>query len=197
MRPLRSGFLRPDSQYDLEHRVQPRAALGNSHLLPESGPMNETVSGEVADVRFGGLIHERSRDDWCTPPALKRKIYEKFTLDFDPCPYPKPEWDGLKVPWRGRAFVNPPYGGQTPRWFEKAIRELTEGRIEIAVFLVHSRTDARWFHEVMDYGGELYFLPGRVKFELPGSPRGGQSAFPSVIIALHPRPTPLTVRAWV
>jgi hypothetical protein len=68
------------------------------------------MRGRLADIRFGGLDHA-GRTDYLTPPDLKRRIYGKWDLNFDPCPYPRPEWDGLEVPWEGRAFVNPPYGG--------------------------------------------------------------------------------------
>lgn len=151
---------------------------------------DDVVTGASADIRFGGRSSEVTRDDWLTPPALKRYLYARWDLDFDPCPWPRePGYDGLKVPWTGRAFVNPPYGAETVRWLKKAITEISAGNCEIAVFLINSRTDTRWFHEyVMGGAQELYFIRGRVAFQLPGTQRATPSAFGSMVVVFHQDP---------
>jgi len=160
-------------------------------------------SGKQADIRYGGrdsVTGGGERDDWRTPPTLMADIYDRFKLDFDPCPYPRPKgWDGLKGDWHGRAFVNPPYGKETGAWIQKALGELIAGRIEIAVFLIHARTDTRWFQDlVLEQAEELYFIRGRVAFVGPDG-RGEPSPFPSLIAVLKPYvPTGFPkARSWV
>lgn len=160
------------------------------------------ANAKQLDIRFGGkdsVSGTGERDDWRTPPDLLRQIYTRFHLDFDPCPYPRPEgWDGLKSDWRGRAYVNPPYGTQTGKWLAKAISELEAKRIEIAVFLIHARTDTRAFHELlMPNACEIHLVRGRVAFVGPDG-GGRPSPFPSMIVVLDGErhgPAP-TLWAW-
>jgi len=153
--------------------------------------MSAAMSGVRADVRFGGIAHATTRSDWLTPPALKRAIFERWDLGFDPCPYPRPSWSGLRVLWGRRAFVNPPYGRETSRWLAKGIDEIASERCEIAVYLLHARTDARWFHEyVLPFARELWFIRGRVAFRLPGTSKAHPSAFPSLLAVFAARAEP-------
>ncbi len=64
------------------------------------------------------------KDEWLTPPDLLACLGE---FDLDPCaPIVRP-WDtakdhytiennGLRVPWFGRVWCNPPYGKHTASW---------------------------------------------------------------------------------
>lgn len=123
--------------------------------------------------------------EWPTPQDLFDELsfcYGGFTLD--PCAtsenakcarfFTKAE-DGLKQPWTGKVFVNPPYGREIGRWVKKAWEESLHGTL--VVCLVPARVDTRWWH---DYAkkGHVYFLRGRLKF-------GGASnsaPFPSAIV---------------
>lgn len=80
---------------------------------------------------------------------------------------------------------------------EKAVREIRSGRCEIAVFLIHARTDTRWFHDVLlPNAVELHFVKGRVAFVGPDG-RGEPSPFPSLISVLTPDPfQPVRVKTW-
>lgn len=69
--------------------------------------------------------------------------------------------DGLKKPWFGRVWMNPPYGPQTGMW----VRRMAAHGNGIA--LVFSRTDASWFQEAMRSATAVLFLAGRVEF-VPG-----------------------------
>lgn len=55
-----------------------------------------------------------------------------FRFDLDVCALPEnakcekyytPETDGLKQPWVGGVWCNPPYGKEIGKWCEKAVRE--------------------------------------------------------------------------
>ena len=159
-------------------------------------------SGKQGDIRFGGrdsVSGTGNRDDWRTPPDLLAEIYRRWNLDYDPCPFPRPNgYDGLRVPWHGRAYVNPPYSSEMKEWIAKALVEMGGGRIEVAVFLIHSRTDTRVFHEsIFPNVSEIWFLKGRVKFVPPDDRPAESSPFPSMIAVLVPNPTgDLVVGSW-
>lgn len=156
--------------------------------------------GEQASIRFGGIRPTTTRSDWLTPPDLKAKIYARWKLDFDPCPYPRPPgFDGLRIPWNGRAFVNPPYGKDTSQWLAKGLGEVMAARCPIAVYLIHSRTDTHAFHRhVLPFPQELYFIQGRVAFHLPGTPKPVPAPFPSLIAVFYlDVAKPPTFATWV
>jgi hypothetical protein len=88
--------------------------------------------------------------------------------------------DGLKQPWTGRVFMNPPYGRAIGHWMRKALEAARSGEAEIVVCLVPARTDTRWWHDFAARG-EVRFLPGRVRFG------GGQNSapFPSAVVVFR------------
>lgn len=139
------------------------------------------ATGRQADIRYGGRASDVTTAVWLTPAPLRHAIERRWSLTFDPCPYPRPEWDGLSIPWTEPAFVNPPYGRETGRWLAKALSEIHAGRCPCAVFLIHARTDTRWFHRyVLARAYELYFLRGRVAFVRPDG-SSASSPFPSLL----------------
>lgn len=81
--------------------------------------------------------------------------------------------DGLHGSWGGRrVFCNPPYGRWVERWLAKA-REA-----ELAVYLLPSRTDTRWWHDHAMRADEIRFLRGRLTFRGATAP----APFPSVVL---------------
>jgi hypothetical protein len=69
--------------------------------------------------------------------------------------------DGLKKPWYGRVWMNPPYGPSTPDWIRRFI---DHGH---GIALVFSRTDSAWCQEALATATAVLFLAGRVDF-IPG-----------------------------
>lgn len=124
---------------------------------------------------MSAYIARSSGDDWSTPPD----IYGRFaSLGYhDQCPLGGS--GGLDSPWRGRAFVNPPYS-RAAEWADKAIGEVASGNAERVVLLLAARTDARWFRRLVDAGASVYFLTGRLSF---GAGRG-KAPFPSCLVVL-------------
>jgi hypothetical protein len=76
---------------------------------------------------------------WLTPPELYKKLDDEFHFDFDPCPYPEPEWDGLEVEWGKMNYVNPLFS-QPTRWVRKALAELEKGKESVIVKPVSTST---------------------------------------------------------
>lgn len=101
-----------------------------------------------------------------TPERFYNQLNEEFKFDCDPCPLnPHPELNGLQLPWGKRCYINPPYGKAIRGWLEKALYEIRLGNTELAVFLLPSYTDVKWFHEVvLPKACDIRFIKGRLKF---------------------------------
>ncbi len=75
-------------------------------------------------------------------------------------------------------FINPPYSDIT-NWVEFALRSAKEDNH--IVLLIPSRTDTKYFHKLLEYGCDLEFIKGRLKFgDLKGT-----APFPSVLVHLN------------
>jgi site-specific DNA-methyltransferase (adenine-specific) len=97
-----------------------------------------------------------------TPAALMRSLQREFRFTFDPAPV-KPSFDGLKVPWGRRNYVNPPYDAISA-WVSKAVAELDQGKV--SVFLIPLRMHTRYFCEtIFRRAAELRILDGPVIFK--------------------------------
>jgi phage N-6-adenine-methyltransferase len=122
--------------------------------------------------------------EWSTPQDLFDELDAEFgfTLDVSAtvenakCPvfYSQAE-DGLRQPWRGVCWCNPPYGRGIGRWVAKAHEAALAGAT--VVCLVPARPDTGWWHEHCRFA-EIRFLRGRLRFG------GGENAapFPSAVV---------------
>lgn len=110
--------------------------------------------------------------EWYTPPEIFAALAMPF--DLDPCSpgamivpwiparthYTEMD-DGLTQPWRGRIWMNPPYGRGLERWLQRFCEH------QHGVALVFARTDARWFHTFALQADALCFTRGRIRFVSP------------------------------
>lgn len=105
--------------------------------------------------------------------------------------------DGLAQPWRGNTWVNPPYDN-TAAWMEKAVGEVENGNARMVVALVKASTGAAYWREwVVDHGGHVVFVTGRLKF---GGAKGSATFDSAVVVwggtkSDHHR-IEAAVRAW-
>lgn len=127
-----------------------------------------------------GLVSSAS-DRWYTPPDLLDEIRAFLGGEFyDPCPprgAGEPIDSGLWQMWRGRIFVNPPYGRVIARWVAKAVGD----PVDELVLLVPARTDASWFVPLFEH--TVCFIRGRLRF----SGAAGNAPFPSALVYRGPR----------
>lgn len=114
-------------------------------------------------------------------------------FDLDPCQCDPQPWlcaaagfteadDGLRKPWSGLVYCNPPYGAALGQWLQRCSQHGN------AVALVFARTETRaFFAHVWPSASRLLFLNGRIAFHRPDGtiPKraGGKSGGPSVLIA--------------
>jgi len=118
-------------------------------------------------------------NDWSTPIDLYDKLNKEFNFDHDPCPL-SADFDCLNVwyNWGKMNFVNPPYNN-IKAFLEKAISQLEE-RGNKSVFLIPSRTDTKYFHELIYKKFEIRFIKGRLKF----GDHKNSAPFPSMIVII-------------
>lgn len=110
--------------------------------------------------------------EWPTDPRVFVELERRFgPFDLDPCAtdatatcrrYFTIADDGLAQEWKGRVYMNPPYGRTIGDWMRKAL-EASQTTAEIVVCLVPSRTGSKWWHEYA-MQGEIEFLRGRLRF---------------------------------
>ena len=149
------------------------------------------------------------KDDWQTPQWVTDGIADHIGgFDCDPCPGERTtvgEWnywlsiglDGLKAPWRGDVFVNPPFSHKS-EWVERAIQQYRENDAVDRVFLLTpDSTDVRsWFHsEITEHASYVWFADGRVKFREPHTGESaGSPSFGTMISVFGAIPDSL--KAW-
>lgn len=79
-------------------------------------------------------------------------------------------------------FMNPPYGREIGDWMHKAAEESVEHGITV-VCLVPARTCTAWWHDtVMQYGANVEFIRGRLKF----GDAENSAPFPSAVVIFAP-----------
>lgn len=124
--------------------------------------------------------------EWYTPP----EVFDALRISFDLDPAAPPggvPWvpaqhsfsqadDGLRQPWQGRIWLNPPYGRQIGPWLQR-LSVHGDG-----LALVYARTDTRWFHAACERATAVCFVAGRLRFYRPDGP-GDIAPAASVLLA--------------
>jgi hypothetical protein len=128
-------------------------------------------------------------DVWLTPPELLEAL---GPFDLDPCAPVNRPWDmasrhytkddnGLRLPWSGRVWCNPPYGSEARHWLLKLS---AHGR---GTALIFARTETRMFFDAVWKSPTvrgLLFIEGRLHFYKPDGTRAPANAgAPSVLVA--------------
>lgn len=151
--------------------------------------MHKTACYRQLWNRIMNVSFERTqtgKDEWLTPPELIKAL-GKF--DLDPCSPINRPWatadrhytildDGLRLPWDGRVWCNPPYGTQTAVWLRKCAEHGN------AIALTFARTETKMFFDTVWYNAHaLLFIKGRLKFYHVTGRQGDSAGAPSVIVA--------------
>ena len=149
-------------------------------------PARKTLS----ETSLGVLFSSRS-SEWNTPSVIIEPVLQVLgSVDLDPCSNSKQspnipakrhfvkEDDGLKFRWKGRVYLNPPYGREILQWVKKLHDEYKAQCIKEAIALLPARTDTAWFRILKSY--PRCFIHGRLKF---GNAKHA-APFPSVVVYL-------------
>lgn len=123
-------------------------------------------------------VSTSGNDEWYTPAQyieLARFVMGGIDLDPAGCEFAQPivqaaryytqEDDGLKQPWSGRIWLNPPYSkGLIDAFVDKLRTEYITGDVEQAIVLTHNFTDTAWFHALAADAAAVCFTKGRIRF---------------------------------
>ena len=134
-------------------------------------------------------VHFSSKTDlWYTPQEFFNKYNQMYLFETDVCATPEntkcvnyftPEQDGLKQQWKGKCWMNPPYGRTIKQWVKKAYESSLSGAT--VVCLLPARTDTSWWHDYC-MKGDIEFIRGRLKFGGCKNP----APFPSAVVTFKP-----------
>lgn len=140
------------------------------------------------------IAFSSNKSDWETPQKLFNKLNQKYNFTWDlaaskqnaKCKnYFTKEQDSLIQDWsklKGNLYLNPPYGRHIQKWVEKAYySSVSKEDGQSIILLLPSRTDTSYWHEYIFGKAKIYFLRGRLKFELNGE-SSQPAPFPSAII---------------
>lgn len=120
---------------------------------------------------FGYGERTVGKDERLTPPHILKALGGIDSFDLDPCaPVVRPwamaqkhytiEDDGLRLPWKGTAFVNPPYEQELMKLFISKL-----GRHGDGVALTFARTETGLFwEEIWEKATGVFFIKGRLIF---------------------------------
>lgn len=139
-------------------------------------------------------------NEWYTPAEYieaARRVLGGFDLDPASCAeanatvgaavYYSEEDPGLEHrPWKGRVWLNPPYGRLAGAFVVRLAEDYAAGHVSAAVTLLNAHcTDTAWFRPLWDH--TLCFTYGRLNFAAGTAARGG-STHGSVFGYLGPDP---------
>jgi len=117
-------------------------------------------------------------DHWSTPA----QIYDHYVHSLgylDPCKLFDSGTDLKAYDVKSNMFINPPYS-HISEWVRYAVNNSYYNGIHV-VLLIPSRTDTRYFHELLQHGCVLEFIKGRLHF---GGSKNS-APFPSVLVHLN------------
>jgi hypothetical protein len=130
--------------------------------------------------------NEGASNTWLTPPEIVKAL---GPFDLDPCAATGQPWstatthyteleNGLTQPWRGRVWLNPPYGPHVWAWLDR-LAQHGDG-----IALVFARTETVGFQRAARCADAVLFLAGRLHFyRVNGIRAAANAGAPSCFIA--------------
>jgi len=128
-------------------------------------------------------LHQSKSAEWYTPAPYVEAAHELMGgIDLDPASnelanrvvgaaafYTTAD-DGLARPWRGRVWLNPPYGKEAgesnqARWSQHLIAHHRRGDVPEAILLVTAAPGNQWFAPLWNY--PICFVDHRIRFYAP------------------------------
>ena len=128
------------------------------------------------------LINQSDNNEWYTPPQYIASVHDVLgEVDVDPASNELANQvikakaiytidnDGFDKAWRGKVFLNPPYGrdddssaSNQARWSARLIEQFRAGTVTEAILLVNAVPGNKWFAPLWDF--PLCFVDHRIRF---------------------------------
>ena len=170
-----------------EHGIRKTKYIGDETALRKWKKKQEAKPGEAH------VAHNSGNNEWHTPPefiAAARKVMG--AIDLDPASsnlanrmvgaaaYFTAEADGLKHPWSGKVWLNPPYAVELiGKFCAKLLQHIDHKEVTEAIVLVNNATETNWFQRMLVESKAVCFVRQRVRFldteGNPGAPLQGQA----------------------
>ena len=150
----------------------------------EEVPLRELSAREISASTqnkqgSASLVVQSLSNEWYTPEKYIESARAVLgSIDLDPASseeanrivraetYYTQRENGLSREWWGRAFLNPPYGGEQEAFTSKLLAEYNSGRVTEAILLVNAHcTDTSWFQPLWNH--TLCFTDHRIDYRLP------------------------------
>lgn len=140
--------------------------------VAEAGP----VTAEAVKRTALGTLKSSDSNEWYTPARYVDLVRDFMGgIDLDPASSEAANVtvraerfftevdDGLRQEWRGRVWLNPPYGSVCAAFVRKLEEEYDSGRTVEAVLLVSAySTETRWFQPL--FARPICFVDHRIRF---------------------------------
>lgn len=139
-------------------------------------------------TKWKDVLLSSGNDEWKTPSNFVKFINKNFKIDIDPCcsvfnvrakKHFTKEQNGLIQNWEGNVYMNPPYS-KISKWMQKAFNEYN-GRCDLILCLVPSRTGANWFQHYGFKADYILFINKRLKYDI-GKRKKTPAPFDSALI---------------
>lgn len=157
----------------IRRRIAEEQSVRGAHLSELTETDKYRPTNEQFRTSFTG------DNEWYTPVEYIEAARDVMgTIDIDPATsefaqsrikatiFYTVETDGLKIPWIGNIWLNPPYAQPDIfNFIEKAVKEWNQGNINQAIILTNNYTDTAWFHLAESAASLICFTKGRIKFE--------------------------------
>ena len=198
-----NGYRTPVEEYeqaapavDYESDTEDLAGQSGAYTWTEGDQAGSDIDGVEAPapspVRSPMAVHfsSESPEHYTPQSVIDATIKCMGAIDLDPCSnsHESPNVpaaahftaadDGLRQVWRGRVYMNPPYGREIVDWVDKLVTAHESGDVTEAIALVPARTDTRWWAMLRDY--PVCLVSGRLKF----GEAENSAPFPSAVFYL-------------
>jgi DNA N-6-adenine-methyltransferase (Dam) len=153
------------------------------YCLSEDALAEELIAEEETATPSPGahVGHNSGDSEWFTPPLyIEAPPRVMGSIDLDPASNPTANEivraamvytlndDGLRKPWHGRVWLNPPYARRLVNLFcTKLADEYADGNVMAACVLVNNATETIWFQTLGLEASAICLPRGRVKFWHP------------------------------
>jgi hypothetical protein len=150
---------------------------------PKSADSADSLVEALETLRGGPYAHCHGDVEWYSPRSIveaARTVLGRIDLDPASCDVANEvvkarriftvKDDGLRHPWRGRVFMNPPYSpnARCGRFIDKLVAHVRDESVSEAVVVLNNSTEVLWFKTLSTVATAICFPTGRLRFWKPG-----------------------------